>query len=118
MAVKKTPFSWILGKDAAAATDELVSQVVRPGQLYCVQHASFRNKTSATTRLTIVVRSGAREVEIGEEDTLTAAKLYWYDVPFYLTEGERLVMKLTGLTGGDDLMGYVAGWYQTGQDVG
>jgi len=112
MAVKKTPFSWILGKDAAAAADELLSELVKPGYLYCVQHVSFRNKTSATTRMTVAIRAGGRQVDIAEEDTLTAAKLYWYDVPFYVSEGERLAVTLTGLTGGDDLLVYATGWYQ------
>jgi len=112
MAGKKVPFSWILGKDAAAAADALLSEQVKPGYLYCVQHVAFENATNASTRMRIAVRAGARDVLIAEEKTLSAATLYFYDVPFYIAEGERLAVLLTGLTGGDDLMCYVTGWYQ------
>lgn len=115
--MKKRPFSWILAKDAIAATDELLSEMVKAGYLYCVQHVTFENETNASTRMRVAVRAGARNVLLGEEKTLTAATLYWYDVPFYMGEGERLAVMVTGVTIADDIKAYVTGWYQAPGDV-
>lgn len=112
MANKKTPFSWILSKDALAATDTLLSEIVRVGYLYCIQRVVIENETSGFTDVRIAIRAGGRDVLIYEKDTGLVDTLYLYDVGFYMTEGQRLAVLFTGLTAGDDIKAYVTGWYQ------
>jgi hypothetical protein len=116
MAARKVPFSWILSKDAIAATDTLTSEIVKPGYLYCVQRVVIENETTAYTDCRVAVRSGGRDVLIAEQDAPAADTLYWYDQSFYMTESQRLAVLFTGLTAGDGIKAYVTGWYQAGAE--
>lgn len=112
MANKKQPFSWILRRDAIAAADSFLSYIVPSGYLYCVQRVAFEDETTLVTDVRFYVSTPGRDFVIAEKDTLAADTLYVYDEPFYMVEGARLKVAVTGATGGDKLVAYVAGWYQ------
>lgn len=117
MGQKKHPFDLTLEKVAATGTNDVESDPVRTGRLYCVQRVGLENETSATTDVRLMKAGVGGEFLLEEEDTLSAATLYWTTDSFYLTEGQYLIARFTGCTANDRLKVYITGWFQMGREV-
>lgn len=115
MAQKKQPFDLELTLDAADGSNDLQTDRVPSGFLSCIQHVAVENETTAYTDLRVMKARPGREFLLEEEDLPQAATLYWMADDFYLTEGQYVLVRLTGCTAGDKLRVYITGWMQ---DVG
>lgn len=111
MGNKKHPFHRIITKTASAGTNLLEDDRVRSGRLYCFQRIAVENETTAYTRLRLEIRSASPDFLFSEQSAPQAGKLYWDDVPVYVTEELRLVAELTGCTLNDVLKMYLIGWW-------
>lgn len=109
--MKKIPFDHRLSTVAQAGLNELASSVVQPGLLFCVQRLSVENETSSYTSFRVIKAGGGMEIPVIEQQNPLAATLYWYDEPFYLVPGQRLVFRLAGCTAGDRLVATFSGWW-------
>lgn len=116
MGQKKYPFDWVLSKVATAGTNDVKTDPVRPGRLYCLQRVAVENESTAYTDLRILKGGGGQEIVVQEEDTPLADTLYWTSCPMYLTEGQHLIARLTGCTASDVIRVYVSGWWKEGND--
>lgn len=109
---KKNPFHSTLSKSAASGTNEISTDPVLPGRLYCYQRIGVLNQTSPFTRLRIIIRTGAGDFISSEHQAPQADQLYWDDMPIYLTQGQELVIEMTGCAAADVLRSYLSGWWQ------
>ena len=110
MAQKKQPFDLVLSKTAVAGSNDLRTEQVKPGWLWCVQRVAVENQTTLYTDLRILKAGRGAEFLLAEEDNPSAATLYWVDTPVYLMEGQYLVARLSGCTLSDVLKVYLTGW--------
>lgn len=117
MAQKKRPFDLPLTKTAAAGSNDVVTDPVRSGRLFCIQRVAIENETSPCTDVRLIKGGSAGEIVLEEEDTPQAAVLYWTANPFYLTEGQYLIVRFAGCTASDVLRVYVCGWWATMGEV-
>lgn len=117
MAQKKQPLDLILSRQAAAGSNDVQSDPVPAGQLWCFQHVTVENETSAGTDIRIMKAGRGGEFPLEEQDSPQAATLYWMTDDIYLTEGRRLLVRFTGCTLGDRLRVYGCGWRQEGKEL-
>lgn len=110
MAQKKQPFDDVLTLSASAGSNDLRTEQVEPGWLWCVQHVGVENETTAYTDLRLLKAGRAAELLLAEEDNPEAATLYWIDTPVYLMEGQYLVARFTGCTVDDVCKLHITGW--------
>jgi len=108
---KKHPFAQTLRLTAAAGTNDVEMDPVRPGYIYCLQRVSIINETSAATKVRIIDAGDADELLLEEQNAPQADTVYWISEPIYVTEGNNLLVRWTGCTASDVLKVYVKGWY-------
>ena len=117
MARKKQPFDEVIPLVAEAGSNDVETERVRHGELWCIQRAAVENETTAYTDLRLLKAGRGSELLLAEEDNPEAATLYWIDTPVYLMEGQRLVARLTGCTASDVVKLYVTGWKQKTAEI-
>lgn len=112
MAQKKQPFDLVLTKQASVGSNDIATDRVKPGWLWCVQRITAENQTSPFTDLRLLVAGGGEELLVAEQDTPLAATIYWISEPVYITEHRYLIARFTGCTASDLLKLYITGWKQ------
>lgn len=106
----KSPYREV--QAAAGVTGSTVTitfDTVPTGKFRRYHRTGIINNTSATTKARLIMRGHGYDHLLWEENTLTAAVLYWDSDPVVLTEGEYLVMTLTGTTTGDYIYAFAIG---------
>lgn len=105
------------GTATGGTYDYVESDVVPPGEIWCVQRHSFENETGArgTARGFIGTKDNPRW--IWEEPSLAADELAWDDRPVYITEGNRIGVRQASCTSGDKLKLYIFGYLMHGRFV-
>jgi len=71
MGQKKHPFYHEVGGNASAGSNDLEFGPVEDGRLYCIQHVTVENETTAYTDLRLLTASGGREHLLEEQDAPT-----------------------------------------------
>ncbi len=112
MSNKKEPFYEPQRKTASATTENIDLGRVPSGWLYCYQRVAVEDETSGVDKIRVSTMLNEQVFEHTEQITATAAKLYWYDEPIYVKEGDYLRVTFTGMTTGDTLAVYASGWKQ------
>lgn len=115
--MKKQPFDLVLTKSASSGSNDVRTDQVKPGWLWCVQHVGVENETSEYTDLRLIKAGRGSEVLLEEADSPQAATLYWMDDDTYLMESQYLVARLSGCTDGDVLKVYISGWMSPTPEV-
>jgi len=118
MGGKRYPFDLVLSKAAVGTTDDLETDPVPDGRLYCIQHVAVEDETTYVTEVRLYKSELERDFLLAEQDLLSAAVPYTYDEPFYLSPYQRLKVRFTGATAGDVLKVYLSGWWQTTSGLG
>ena len=104
----------VLIPDAVAGENLLEHDKVGHDKVYNYDEITIENRTSAFTRLLIGVVNGGLFHTYEEQQSPSAATLY----PFHpnktlkISEGEQLQAKCTGVTLHDELVMFVAGYYE------
>lgn len=98
------------GTGVTGSVVTLTFDTVPTGRFRRYERIGYINETNATTKVRAVVKGGASDHIIDEENTLTANRFYWDPDGFTLTENEYLVMQFTGSTTSDVLRGYTRGY--------
>lgn len=91
-------------KAAGGTSDDLESPPVPTGCILEITHVSIENKTTAYTRLTVGRVDGNQFDEIEEEDSPSAADIFWTRSRILIPAGGRLRARLTGCTAADVLI--------------
>jgi hypothetical protein len=110
MAQRRQLFDDILSVDAVAGSNDLESERVESGWEWCVQHLAVENETSNFTDFRVLKERAGSEYLLEEQDSPLADVLYWSGEEYYLSDGQRLVVRFTGCTAGDRLRVYLSGW--------
>ncbi len=110
MGHKKNPFDDVLTLKASAGSNDLRTEQVKPGWLWCIQRVGVENETTAYTDLRILKAGRAAELPLEEQDSPQAATLYWMTNAVYLMEGQYVVARLSGCTADAVLKAYITGW--------
>lgn len=110
MAQKKQPFADTHTKTASTGSNDVATERVDPGWLWCVQHTTVENETTAYTSLRLLIAGQGEDVQLVEELGPQADTLYWHDDPIYLGERQQLIARCAGCTSGDVLKLHVTGW--------
>jgi hypothetical protein len=112
--MKKYPFDRILSATATLGVNDLFTESLRPGWLYCFQRVAVENETSDCTAFRILKRGPGGEFLIYERKIPAAATLYTYDEPFYAVPGQQVGVRFVDAVEGDRLRVYLAGWMAPG----
>lgn len=114
---KKNPFDRPYTKAASAGSNDVETNPVEPGRLYCYQRIVVENETNSVTDVRILKKSVGQEIVVAEKDTLSAATVFVVDEPIYITEGQKLVARFTGCSANDVLKMYAMGYWQVKREV-
>lgn len=104
----------IIVKPAAAGANNLDDKIVKPGRVYYYEEIAVENRTSNFTRALFGVESGEDFHYYEEQQSPLANTLYpWHCVPpLRVLPGEKARVKCTGVTLSDELIMYVAGYFE------
>ena len=112
----KNWFKRKLNMTAATGTNNLTFGPVKAGQAYHVHLATAEDETSAPTDVRAIIDAGGVEYVVGETNTPGSATLVKFDDDFHLSEGDKLILRVSGATANDRLSAYLFGyWYEVSQ---
>lgn len=97
---------------ALGTSDELVFNQVQPGYEWFVDWVSVRDNTHAMTKWGIFIRRNSADYPIAESTDTTQSQIFGKQVQTWLSEGEKLVVKVSGATASDDLQSWAVGHYR------
>jgi len=78
---------------ASAGLATVYSDIVPPGQLWCIQRLSVEGSSTTSggnTRCRVYISGHGYEHYLVEQDAPAASTLYWTEQPFWMIPGERL----------------------------
>lgn len=81
-------------KFTSAGLASLYSDIVPPGQLWCIQLLSVEGDLTTSggnTRCRVYIDGHGYKHYVSEQDGPSASTLYWRAEPFWMVPGERLV---------------------------
>ncbi len=90
-----------------AAVEYIDDKIVGSGRMLNIVRVSVENETNDYTELRIGVLSSGIFHPHEEEKNPNAGSLYWTSEEFYLGEGEKLRIELTGTTDADIIWAYI-----------
>lgn len=96
---------------AGATTEDVLDDVVPPGQAVIATYVGVENRTTAYTRLVLGVRDGDNFYPMYEEDSPAADNVYWMEHVIIAREGQRICARLTGATAADQIHMEIQGYY-------
>jgi hypothetical protein len=96
---------------AGAATEDVLDNILPPGQVLIATYVGVENRTSAYTRLLIGVKDGEVFHALFEQDSPAANNIYWMEHFIIAREGQRICARLTGATSGDVVIMEIQGYY-------
>ena len=108
---EKMPLDIVADVKATGGTyDYVQTDVVPPGEIWCLQHYSFENETG--TRGTVRLFLGTKEVPIflKEHEAPLADELVFEDAPLFIREGQRFGFRQASCTADDILKLYAIGY--------
>ena len=110
----------IIIPDADAGENNLDDSQVKPGRIYYYEEISVENRTHAFTRALFGVESGEDHHYYEEQQNPAADTLYpWHCVPpLRVLPGEFVRVKCTGVTLHDELIMFVAGYFEKEEEQG
>lgn len=117
MAQKKQPFDLTLTKQAAAGSNDVRADPVKPGRLWCVQHLAVENETTDFTSFRVLKAGRGGELLLEEQLDPEGGQLYWMNDNIYLTEGQYPLVRFVGCTADDKLRVYLTGWWKEGVEI-
>jgi hypothetical protein len=117
VAQKKQPFDLILPKQAAAGSNDVRSDPVPAGELWCVQHLTLENETTDFTSARVIKGGRGDEFLLEEQLDPEGGQLYWMTDNVYYTEGQYPLVRFAGCTVNDRLRVYLTGWKQEGREL-
>lgn len=86
------------------------SDIVPPGEIWCLQNIAYENETGARGTFRRYVEGHGYNDFYAEHQSPGAAELIFTDEPMYLTPGERLVIRQASCTASDVLALYAHGY--------
>ena len=112
----KNWFKWSDHKTAAAGSNDVTFGPVEAGRAYHLLLATAEDETSAPTDVRAIIDAGGVEYVVGETNTPGSATLVKFDDDFHLSEGDKLILRVSGATANDRLSAYLFGyWYEVPQ---
>ena len=96
------------GKDASTSF-ALKFPRLKPGERWEVHYLSFRDATSDPSRADIYKEGQGYNHFLGQKQPMVAGYIYTLDEPFWVGEGETLVVEFFGGGSSDDLEAWVTG---------
>ncbi len=101
-------------RESAIATggtyDYVKSEIVPPGELWCLQHIAYENQTGARGTFRRYIERGDYNHYLAELQGPGAAELISWDGELWLVPGDRLTVRQTTVTALDVLALYVSGY--------
>lgn len=96
---------------AAAGTNDLQFETVRPGRLMVIEHLSGYDDTSAPTRTRVGYWNGHRLNWLNSQPAPLATESVVYNGRVLLREGMYPIVRFEGATSGDDLYAALNGYW-------
>lgn len=94
----------------AAASYALKFEPVKVGEMWEVENLSFRDNTSATTRIEVYIEGGGWNHFVGQKLPGVSTTVYTLPMPFWVGEGRTLVVEFVGGGATDELEAWATGW--------
>ena len=95
---------------AGGTYDYVKSNIVPPGELWCLQGIAFENETGARGTFRRYLEGHGYNFYLAEHQSPGAAELIFTDKILYLMPGERLVIRQASCTASDKLSLYAHGY--------
>jgi len=109
---KENVLRWRLSKVSAGGDyDDLKFGPIKAGEIYQVNRLAVENESNAFTEIRLFVDGRGYNHYLEESNSPAKATLFWITEPFFLFEGETLVVRCTGCTNLDKLFAYLEGVY-------
>ena len=108
---KKMPLRIRERSIAAGGTyDYVKSEIVPPGEIWCLQGIAYENETGARGTFRRYIEGHGYDHFLAEHTSPGAAELIHTDKVIYLTPGERLTIRQASCTASDALALYAHGY--------
>lgn len=117
MAEKMPLDIWVKAVAVGGTYDYVESEIVPPGELWCLQHYAFENETGARGVLRCYKGDQAFPYFLKEEQSPATDELVWDDAPIFLRPGQRLGFRQTSCTTADVLKLYATGYKMFGKFI-
>lgn len=109
--IRRKPLRFV---STSTGTEYINDERVKPGELQIITRLAVENLNNTMTRFRICVWDGANLHFLAEQKSSSAATLYAFVDPIYLSEGENLRIELVGASVGDVTNVYVDGFLKCG----
>ena len=97
-------------KAAASGTVYIKSDIVPPGEIWCLQGIAYENETGARGTFRRYIEGHGYDHYLAEHTSPGAGELVFTDELTYLIPGERLVVRQASCISGDILALYAHGY--------
>jgi len=97
-------------KVTSATFDYVKSEIVPPGEIWCLQGYQFENETGARGTIRLYIEGHGYDHLLYMQASPGSATLYSVDDTIYLIPGERLTLRQASCTVGDILALYSQGY--------
>ncbi len=90
--------------------DYVKSDIVPPGEIWCLQHIAYENETGARGTFRRYIEGHGYDHFLAEHQSPGSAELIFSEVAQYLLPGERLTVRQASCTANDVLQLYADGY--------
>jgi len=104
-------------KASGGTYDYVKSNVVPPGEIWCLQGIAYENQTGARGTFRRLIEGHGYDHFVAEHKSPGAGELIYTDKVIYLIPGERLSIRQATCTSGDILALYVHGYKTLGKFI-
>lgn len=102
---------------AGGTYDYVKSEIVPPGELWCLQTIAYENETGARGTFRRYIEGHGYNHYIAELQGPGSAELITWEGEVWLTPGERLTVRQTTVTAADVLSLYATGYKKKGKFI-
>jgi len=107
-----------VAKATGGTYDYVKSEVVPPGEIWCLQGIAYENETGARGTFRRYIEGHGYNHYVAEQSSPGAGELIFTNHILYLLPGERLVVRQATCTAGDILALYGHGYKTFGKFIG
>jgi hypothetical protein len=115
---EKMPIRIRVNAKASGGTyDYVKSDIVPPGEIWCIQGIAYENETDARGTFRRLIEGHGYEHFVAEHQSPAAGELIFTNHIIYLIPGERLSIRQASCTSGDILALYAHGYKTHGKFI-
>lgn len=92
-----------------ATSQDVITERVGEGKRWIIERIAVRDRTTACTRIEVLISRGGDEYSVADQSTPQANRIYWTTDRLTLYDGEYLICRVVGATAADIVDVWVVG---------